>query len=623
MRSTPASTSCSGRSTPGACATTASATAAAAASRPRAWSTPPPPTSGVPVERCVVVGDIGADVEAARRAGARGDPGPDPGHPARRDRRRRRRRGRPRRGRRPADRTARGERRRAPWSCASTTSATSCSPVRRSGPCAASGLDVTVLCGPNGRAAAELLPGVDDVWEFRAPWIDPDRHPVVPAGDRRAGHPGRRRAASSRRSSSPASTSRRCRRRCCCGWPACRRSPATARTSRARCSTSAIARRTTCTRSSATCRSSATLGHRLPAGRRRRACVSASTVRPSPAPFAEPYVVVHPGASVPARAWSPDANRAAVDALVDAGWRVAVTGGAERARRSRPHVAGPPRGRRRRPRRGDGPRRPGDGHRRRRRDRGRQHRRRPRRRRGRARPSCRSTRPTVPAERWRPWRVPHVLLGDQDIGCRHCRARSCPVAGPSVPGVDRTRRVVAAVADARRRRVPVEPSRRARRERLPLARPRVLDDGVRPGPPPLPPARRRRPLAVGPRPGPDLGLAADHGRGRRSTARDAAASTSSSCNGPRSSTASPSSGSAAVARAVTSPPSTWSTTRRRDASPRWSIPPPTGPTSTVVHVTHFNDLFWDCGSTPTVVIEHGIVDPGHRATPASWPARRS
>jgi glycosyltransferase involved in cell wall biosynthesis len=30
----------------------------------------------------------------------------------------------------------------------------------------------------------------------------------------------------------------------------------------------------------------------------------------------------------------------------------------------------------------------------------------------------------------------------------------------------------------------------------------------------------------------------------------------------------------------------------------------------VVHVTHFNDLFWDCGSTPT----HGVVDPGDRYT---------
>ncbi|MGI5372254.1 glycosyltransferase [Streptomyces iakyrus] len=33
---------------------------------------------------------------------------------------------------------------------------------------------------------------------------------------------------------------------------------------------------------------------------------------------------------------------------------------------------------------------------------------------------------------------------------------------------------------------------------------------------------------------------------------------------------------------------------------------------TVVHVTHFNRLFWDCGTTRTEVIEHGIVDPGHR-----------
>jgi glycosyltransferase involved in cell wall biosynthesis len=34
----------------------------------------------------------------------------------------------------------------------------------------------------------------------------------------------------------------------------------------------------------------------------------------------------------------------------------------------------------------------------------------------------------------------------------------------------------------------------------------------------------------------------------------------------------------------------------------------------VCHVTHFNELFWDCGSTPTRVIEHGIVDPGYRYT---------
>jgi glycosyltransferase involved in cell wall biosynthesis len=34
----------------------------------------------------------------------------------------------------------------------------------------------------------------------------------------------------------------------------------------------------------------------------------------------------------------------------------------------------------------------------------------------------------------------------------------------------------------------------------------------------------------------------------------------------------------------------------------------------LVHVTYFNDLFWEAGSTPTRVIEHGIVDPGYLYT---------
>src|SRR3954469_10242852 len=32
---------------------------------------------------------------------------------------------------------------------------------------------LTLLCGPRGRAAAELLPGVDELVCWRAPWIDP------------------------------------------------------------------------------------------------------------------------------------------------------------------------------------------------------------------------------------------------------------------------------------------------------------------------------------------------------------------------------------------------------------------------------------------------------------------
>ncbi|GAA3920418.1 glycosyltransferase [Streptomyces gulbargensis] len=38
------------------------------------------------------------------------------------------------------------------------------------------------------------------------------------------------------------------------------------------------------------------------------------------------------------------------------------------------------------------------------------------------------------------------------------------------------------------------------------------------------------------------------------------------------------------------------------------------PDLTLVHVTHFNRLLWDNGTTRTAVVEHGIVDPGHRWT---------
>jgi glycosyltransferase involved in cell wall biosynthesis len=40
--------------------------------------------------------------------------------------------------------------------------------------------------------------------------------------------------------------------------------------------------------------------------------------------------------------------------------------------------------------------------------------------------------------------------------------------------------------------------------------------------------------------------------------------------------------------------------------------------SAVVHVTATNALFWDTGSKPTVVIEHGVIDPGRQ-----WTGERS
>jgi glycosyltransferase involved in cell wall biosynthesis len=54
------------------------------------------------------------------------------------------------------------------------------------------------------------------------------------------------------------------------------------------------------------------------------------------------------------------------------------------------------------------------------------------------------------------------------------------------------------------------------------------------------------------------------------------------------------------------------------------------PGLTVAHVTHHNRLFWDTGSTPAHVIEHGVIDPGRRysgcleraAAAINEPARR-
>jgi glycosyltransferase involved in cell wall biosynthesis len=34
----------------------------------------------------------------------------------------------------------------------------------------------------------------------------------------------------------------------------------------------------------------------------------------------------------------------------------------------------------------------------------------------------------------------------------------------------------------------------------------------------------------------------------------------------------------------------------------------------IVHVTHFNALYWDCGGAPVTVVEHGVPDPGARFT---------
>jgi ADP-heptose:LPS heptosyltransferase len=54
-----------------------------------------------------------------------------------------------------------------------------CGPAVRA--VAAGAAQVTVLAGPRGAEAARLLPGVDDVLVFDAPWISPDARPTDPA----------------------------------------------------------------------------------------------------------------------------------------------------------------------------------------------------------------------------------------------------------------------------------------------------------------------------------------------------------------------------------------------------------------------------------------------------------
>lgn len=61
--------------------------------------------------------------------------------------------------------------------------------------------------------------------------------------------------------------------------------------------------------------------------------------------------------------------------------------------------------------------------------------------------------PVVPAGKWRPHHVPHVLLGDQTAPCRDTRARDCPVPGhPCLAGVSPQ-----VVADAVARLAPLRP----------------------------------------------------------------------------------------------------------------------------------------------------------------------
>ncbi len=298
---------------------------------------------------------------------------------------------------------------------------------------AASGAHVTYLCGPRGRPAAELLPGVDDIVVHRAPWIDPEPEPVCREAtlglvDELAARQLHQAIVLTSFHQSPLPLALLLR---LAGVPTVvavsEDYPGSLLDVRHRVDDELheVERALSLV---------ATLGFRLPEGDDARLGLVDLGRSSVPDVGPPPYVVVHPGASVPARAWSPGANAALVDALVADGRRVVVTGGPGE-RDLTASVAGPPR---------PGVTDLGGGT-----DLA-----------GLARvlsgadavvvgntgpahlaaavgtPVVSLFAPTVPIGRWRPWGVPHLVLGDQDIACAGCRARSCPVEGhPCLSGV--------------------------------------------------------------------------------------------------------------------------------------------------------------------------------------------
>ena len=291
---------------------------------------------------------------------------------------------------------------------------------------------VTLLCGPSGRHAAALLPGVDEVLVWRAAWIDAhpepvDRGDVDGIVDALAGARIDRAVIFGSFHQSPLPIALLLRM---AGVPWIGAIsidyPGTLLDLRhaVHDDLHEVERSLDLARAA---------GGVLPAGDDGRLRVDFDRRDAVGLAPDEPYVVVHPGASVPARAWPPERNAALVRELAAAGRRVVVTGGpSERGltgvvagaspvgvtdlggRTSFPALAGVI---------ADadcivvgntGPAHLAAAV---------------------GTPVVAPFAPTVPAVRWRPWGVDHELLR-RNVPCAGCRARVCPVPGhPCLSGV--------------------------------------------------------------------------------------------------------------------------------------------------------------------------------------------
>ncbi len=287
---------------------------------------------------------------------------------------------------------------------------------------AAVGARVTLLCGPRGAAAAALLPGVDDVEVFEAAWIDADPKPVEATQISAFVERTRARAydeailfTSFHQSPLPMALLLRMAGILRIG-AICDDYPGALLDVRHRVESDVheVTRGLSLV---------AAMGYQLPADDDGSLALNDVSERLNPITD-ECYVVVHPGSTVPARRWAPPKNAQLVRALRERGHNVYVTGSAEEipltayvaagggvdlgGRTTFAQFAAIVRGARA--------------------------------------VVCGNTvashvasamrtpvvcifPPTIPAVRFRPWNVAHVLLGDQDAPCAGCRARICPIEG--------------------------------------------------------------------------------------------------------------------------------------------------------------------------------------------------
>ncbi|HLK94119.1 MAG TPA: glycosyltransferase family 9 protein [Nocardioidaceae bacterium] len=300
-----------------------------------------------------------------------------------------------------------------------------------------SGLDL--LVSPAGEQAANLLPGVDRVLVFAAPWTGYQPPPVdAPAVDalvRTLAEPGYDRAViftSFHQSPLPMALLVRLAG---IGWAGadCVDYPGSLLDLRHQ--------RAEGHEVEAALALATAAGGRLPAGDDGRLAVCSPLPDVSRLVPTEPYVVVHPSAAVPARSLRADHAGAIVADLASSGWPVVVTGGPADAelcgfvsrdsardlagRTTLAELAGVLAGASCVVAVNTGPAHLAAAV---------------------GTPVVCLFAPVVPASRWAPYGVPLVLLGDQDAACRDSRARECPLPGHPCLGTVAPAAVTDAVA---------------------------------------------------------------------------------------------------------------------------------------------------------------------------------